>query len=113
MSVEALTAVGAQLAATVPAAPAASAIAPAADINALAGVNPADGVFHQLLDSLGDINTRMQANSQATTELALGQTDNLHEVMISAERTRLQFDLMMSMRNRVLEAYQEIMRMQV
>jgi flagellar hook-basal body complex protein FliE len=62
---------------------------------------------------LADIDARIATNGQAATELALGQSDNLHQVLIGSERTRLQFELAMSMRNRVLEAYQEIMRMQV
>jgi len=76
-------------------------------------VNPGDGLFDQLMNSIGQIDAGMQRSNQSATELALGQTDKLHQVMIGAERTRLQFELAMSMRNRVLEAYQEIMRMQV
>jgi len=74
---------------------------------------PGDSLFDRLVDSLGDIDSGMKRSREATTEIALGQTDHLHQVLIDAERTRLQFDLAMSMRNRVLEAYQEIMRMQV
>jgi flagellar hook-basal body complex protein FliE len=65
------------------------------------------------VSSLGEIDAGVERSGQAATELALGQSDNLHQVMIGAERTKLEFELVMSMRNRVLEAYQEIMRMQV
>ena len=118
MSVEAIAAVSAQLAA--PSAPAAapvldaSALAQATDLLAASpNANAADGVFDRLVSSLSEIDARMKTNASAATDLALGQADNLHQVMIGAERTRLQFELVMSMRNRVLEAYQEIMRMQV
>jgi len=122
MTVEAIAAVGAQLAAAAPAAAPALTATPPADVNALAsmtdllpshGTHAGEGVFGQLVDSLGAIDTGVESSGRAATELALGQTDNLHQVMIGAERTRLQFELAMSMRNRVLEAYQEIMRMQV
>ncbi len=122
MSVEAIAAVGAQLAATAPATAPALTAAPPADVNALAsmsdllapqGAHAGDGVFDNLVNSLGEIDSGIDRSGRAATELALGQTDNLHQVMIGAERTRLQFELAMSMRNRVLEAYQEIMRMQV
>lgn len=106
MSVEAIAAMGAQLAAT------ASAAAPAA-APVIAAPAPAEGVFNQLVNSLGEMDAGIDRSGRAATELALGQADNLHQVMIGAERTRLQFELAMSMRNRVLEAYQEIMRMQV
>lgn len=122
MSVEAIAAVGAQLAAVAPAVPAMS-LAPSADPSALAamsdllkaqpGSSVGENVFDQLVSSLGEIDAGVERNTRAATELALGQTDNLHQVLIGAEQTRLQFDLVMSMRNRVLEAYQEIMRMQV
>lgn len=109
MSVEAISAVGAQLATNAPAAVTPTiAMTPPPDLTA-AG----PGVFDQLVSALADIDARMSASGQAATELALGQSDNLHQVLIGAERTRLQFELAMSMRNRVLEAYQEIMRMQV
>jgi flagellar hook-basal body complex protein FliE len=122
MSIEAIAAVGAQLAAAAPAAAPAVAATPPADVNALAsmtdllapqGINAGEGMFDRLVDSLGQIDSGIESSGRAATELALGQTGNLHQVMIGAEQTRLQFELAMSMRNRVLEAYQEIMRMQV
>jgi flagellar hook-basal body complex protein FliE len=122
MSIEAIAAVGAQLAALAPAAAPSVSAAPPADLNALAsmtgplapqGAHAGDGVFDQLVSSLGQIDAGIDSSGRAATELALGETGNLHQVMIGAERTRLQFELAMSMRNRVLEAYQEIMRMQV
>jgi flagellar hook-basal body complex protein FliE len=112
MSVEAISAVGAQLATQAPAAMTPAAIAMPA-IPDPTSMTPAAGVFDQLVGSLAQIDSGVAANGQAATELALGQSDNLHQVLIGAERTRLQFELAMSMRNRVLEAYQEIMRMQV
>ncbi len=45
--------------------------------------------------------------------LALGQADNLHQVMISMEKAKLSFELVMQVRNRLLEAYQDILRMQI
>jgi flagellar hook-basal body complex protein FliE len=112
MSVEAISAVSAQLATATPTVSTAV-VTPALDLLANPAVANGDGVFDQLVSSLGAIDARMQTNVRATTELALGQSENLHQVLINAERTRLQFDLAMSMRNRVLDAYQEIMRMQV
>ena len=122
MTVEAIAAVGAQLAAIAPAAAQPVTVTPPVDVNALAsmtdllpshGTHAGDGVFDQLVNSLGEIDAGIDRSGRAATELALGQTENLHQVMIGAEHTRLQFELAMSMRNRVLEAYQEIMRMQV
>lgn len=70
-------------------------------------------LYQALVDNLEQLNSRLVAGPGALQELALGNVDNLHQLIMNAERTRLQFDLLMSVRNRVLEAYQEIMRMQV
>lgn len=69
--------------------------------------------FDSLVSGLQDLNASMMANQRAVADLALGNTEGLEAVMLNLERTRLQFDVLMSVRNRVLEAYQEIMRMQV
>ena len=45
--------------------------------------------------------------------LAAGETTNLHQVMIGVEQARLTFQLFVQVRNRLLESYQDILRMQV
>lgn len=42
-----------------------------------------------------------------------GEQENLHEVMIAMNEAKLSFQLMTEVRNRMLETYQELMRMQV
>jgi flagellar hook-basal body complex protein FliE len=53
-----------------------------------------------------------QANT-AVRDLALGNTDNLHEVMLHVAQADLSFRLILEIRNRLAEAYQEIMKMQI
>jgi flagellar hook-basal body complex protein FliE len=43
----------------------------------------------------------------------VGETQNLHEVMIRLEEARHSFQLLVQVRNRLLEAYQEVMRMSI
>ncbi|MEJ1964220.1 MAG: flagellar hook-basal body complex protein FliE [Gammaproteobacteria bacterium] len=69
--------------------------------------------FDTLMQGIESLNTRLQAGQAATSQLALGQADNLHRIMIDSEQTRLTFELMLAVRNKALEAYQELMRMQV
>lgn len=45
--------------------------------------------------------------------LALGQRDDLHNVMLTMQKAELNLQLVIQIRNRVVEAYQEIMRIQV
>ncbi|MEQ1877262.1 MAG: flagellar hook-basal body complex protein FliE [Bdellovibrionia bacterium] len=46
-------------------------------------------------------------------QLATGQNNNIHETMIAAEKADIALRLMVQVRNKIVEAYQEIMRMQV
>ncbi|MBH0167728.1 MAG: flagellar hook-basal body complex protein FliE [Bacillota bacterium] len=62
------------------------------------------------LDTLGE--TQAQSN-QATQGLMNGNMDNLHQVMITAEKASVTMQTTLEIRNKVVEAYQEIMRMQV
>ena len=48
-----------------------------------------------------------------TEALASGQAPDLHSVTIAAEKATLSFQLAVQVRNKALEAYQEIMRMQL
>lgn len=76
----------------------------------------ADGVqgFGQTLETaLGNL-SQMQANSdQAMQKLAAGENVDLHQVMIATEQTDIAFRVALSLRDKLVEAYQEVMRMQV
>src|SRR5262245_59478817 len=97
MTIEAIGAVGAGVALQPPSASAASGAAP----------------FSDMLDQIATLNSKMVENQASVRSLALGETDNLHQVMMSMESARLQFDLLLQVRNKLLDAYQELMRMQV
>jgi flagellar hook-basal body complex protein FliE len=53
----------------------------------------------------------MQAN-QAVQDLALGRTDHLHNVLLEVAQADLAFRLVLEMRNRLTDAYQDVMKMQ-
>ena len=50
---------------------------------------------------------------QQVRKLLAGERVDLHRVMLAGEKAGLASNLMMSVRNKVVEAYQEVMRMQV
>jgi flagellar hook-basal body complex protein FliE len=78
------------------------------------GVAPGEAMsFETLAGAFESLNQKLVASSDAVHALALGQVDNLHQVMIANEETRLAFDLMLQVRGKVLDAYQELLRMQV
>jgi len=66
-----------------------------------------------LKNFLSDVN-EMQAESQDTAESFLrGEVTDLHQVTLAAQKARLSLELMLEIRNKMMESYQEIMRMQV
>lgn len=70
--------------------------------------------FGQLVsEGLQGVNQRLMVSQTDLQQLALGESRSLHEVMIRLEESRVSFQLAMQVRNRLLEAYQEVMRMQV
>lgn len=47
------------------------------------------------------------------TKLSVGETDDLHNLMINAQKAQISLDLVIQLRNKALDAYNEIMRMGV
>jgi flagellar hook-basal body complex protein FliE len=88
-------------------------IAPAAP--ARAGLPPAGGpVFMQrVTEGLQEVNTQLLASQVDLQRLAAGEADNVHDIMVRLEESRIALQLMLQVRNRVLEAYQDVMRMQI
>lgn len=70
------------------------------------------GDFAALLQTaLGGVN-RDQATAEAAEQaLAAGQAADVGQVVITAEQARLSLDLTIAVRNKLLDAYQEIMRL--
>ena len=62
---------------------------------------------------VNSVNGKLMGAESDMQKLAVGEAQNLHEVMINLEEARLSFQLLVQVRNRLLEAYQEVMRMQV
>lgn len=66
-----------------------------------------------LKDALNNVN-KAQINSDKMTEkLINGENVELHQVMIASEKANVSLQATLEIRNKVIEAYQEIMRMQV
>ncbi|HEV3088628.1 MAG TPA: flagellar hook-basal body complex protein FliE [Candidatus Elarobacter sp.] len=62
---------------------------------------------------LSDVNDKINVSDQATRDLADGKTNDLQKVVTSVEEANLALNFTMAMRSKLLEAYQEIARMQV
>jgi flagellar hook-basal body complex protein FliE len=66
-----------------------------------------------LKDALGEVNDLQGKASEAIQQMVGEGKGDLQETMIALEKADVSFRLMMQIRNKVLDAYQEIMRMQV
>ena len=66
-----------------------------------------------LVSALREVNELQLTAGENTNRLAAGEDVDLHEVMISSAEAGVAFDLMMEIRNKLLEAYQEIQRMNI
>ncbi|ABN51702.1 MAG TPA: flagellar hook-basal body complex protein FliE [Hungateiclostridium thermocellum] len=56
----------------------------------------------------------LEKQSKAVAEdFAAGKTDNIHEVMIAAQKADIAIQFTLQIRNKILDAYNEIMRMQI
>lgn len=66
-----------------------------------------------LRQSLGEVNKLQAKADEAVQALATGKGISLHETMIALEKADLSFRLMMEVRNKIVEAYREVLRMQI
>jgi flagellar hook-basal body complex protein FliE len=82
---------------------------------AAAGASGASGpgFSNMVTQGLEQVNGQLLASQADLQQLSVGNVQNLHQVMIRLEESRLAFQLTMQVRNRLLESYQDVMRMQV
>jgi len=95
------------------------------ELNGLApGLNPADGAkakgpspqkgFGEFLaESLQKVGELQQDADAAVAQIAQGGDLGIQEAMVAIEKADVSFKLMMEVRQKILDAYQEVMRMQV
>ncbi len=88
--------------------------APADATRTAPAAQPAGSGFLKLLDGLlNQVNATQGQADQAVRDLATGKSDNLHGTLLSVAKADLSFRLFLEIRNRLTDALQEIMRMQV
>ncbi len=66
-----------------------------------------------LKDSINKVNNLQQEADAAIQGLAKGELNNIHETMIAIEKANISFNMMVQVRNKLVQAYEEIMRTQV
>jgi flagellar hook-basal body complex protein FliE len=66
-----------------------------------------------LQNAVDEVNGKMQAADAAKSGLLTGDTTNIHQAMIAMQESNISLSLMVEVRNKLVESYQELMRMQV
>jgi len=62
---------------------------------------------------LGDVNHLQKQADESVRKLVAGEITDINQVMTASEEAKVAFNLMMEMRNKVMEAYQEVMRIRL
>ena len=74
--------------------------------------NPIGDFGKALSESIEELNARLSLADQATQEMVLGKKD-IHEAMAAIEQANLSLRMVIQVRNKMIAAYEEIMRMQI
>jgi len=67
----------------------------------------------QVMNLIKDVNDRLQTSDQNVRDLAMGKTNDLDKVVTSVEEANLALQYTIAVRGKLLDAYNEIMRIQV
>ncbi|MGA2863792.1 MAG: flagellar hook-basal body complex protein FliE [Verrucomicrobiota bacterium] len=79
-----------------------------------AAIQPSGSSFGGLLSQMvRDVNAKQSVAAQALQDLQSGHNVSLHQAMIAMEEAGVSFQLMVEVRNRLLDSYQELMRLQI
>ncbi len=87
---------------------------PGLDLTAPGPATSSGASFSNVLGGfIQEVSDKQAAASDAVSGLLSGKNVSLHQTMISMEEASVSFQLMVEVRNRLLDSYQELMRMQV
>jgi flagellar hook-basal body complex protein FliE len=69
-----------------------------------------DSFLTALNEAIGEVNDLRNEADRAVEELAAGEEKDIHNTMIALEKAEISFQLMMQVRNKIINAYETIMR---
>ena len=90
-------------------------VAPIAQPDAVSPASPQGGdAFSGLFESaVSSVQATQKAAGESIEKMLSGESEEVHKTMLSAQRAELTFEMFLQVRNKVVQAYQEVMRMQV
>ncbi|WP_147535372.1 flagellar hook-basal body complex protein FliE [Bacillus marasmi] len=82
---------------------------PAPKVNTEAPNTSFANVFKSYMEN---VNSTINKSTELTKQVAAGKVDNVHDVMIASQQSKIALELTVTIRDKAVEAYQETMRMQ-
>ena len=84
------------------------------DVGSIKPAQGSSGDFQAMLESyIGQVQKSQDAAHNAVTNFLGGGDEELHSVALASQRAELEFEMFLQVRNKIVSAYQEVMRMQV
>ncbi|MCL6623387.1 MAG: flagellar hook-basal body complex protein FliE [Fimbriimonadales bacterium] len=74
---------------------------------------PEEDFAHMLMDALREVNSAQLHAAQVQNDLMAGRPVEYHDLVFAMERASIAMELTLQVRNKLLEAYQEIQRLQI
>lgn len=70
--------------------------------------------FNDLLtNAISELDASLKSSEEQMTAFVAGETDNLHQVMISMQEAHINFQMVTEIRNKAVEVFQDLSRMQI
>jgi len=70
------------------------------------------GFFQEIMSSISTVSEAEKEAREKSVKLILGETEDIHDVMIAREKAEVLFQLFLEIRNRAVQAFENIMRAQ-
>jgi flagellar hook-basal body complex protein FliE len=84
------------------------------DVTEISSTKPTSDSFGSLLGKMvEEVNAKQSTANDAVSALQSGGNVSLHQAVIAMEEASVSFQLMVEVRNKLLDSYQELMRMQI
>ena len=84
-----------------------------AAVEPLSGGEKAGPFAEALADAIGRVEDYRVKADQSVSRFLMGEDEELHKVAMATQQAELSFDLFLQVKNKVVQAYQEVMRMQL
>ncbi len=84
-----------------------------AGASAASGATKGPGFTNFLERAVGEVDAKLKAADAEKAQVLTGETTNLHQAVIAMQEGSVAFSLMIEVRNKLVESYQELMRVQV